>query len=115
VDLAGAEGARYVAMGQRNAEVIELFKRYCANIRVDVMGGTGMLEAETGLPIGHRAFRCPYASGSMTSGMILEDLAVDFYEQHCRGCGDHVRPGLLGENIAALADARRSAQVSAIL
>lgn len=110
MDLAGAEGARYVAMGQRNAEVIELFERYCANIRVDVMGGTGLLEAETGLPIGHRVFRCPYASGSMTSGMILEDLAVDFYEQHCRGCGDRVPPGLLGENIAGLADARRSAQ-----
>jgi hypothetical protein len=110
VDLADAEGARYLAMGQRNAEVIELFERYCGNIRVEVTGGTGGLEAVTGLPIGHRAFRCAYASGGMTSGMILEDLAVDFYEQHCRGCSDRLRPGLLGDNIATLADARRSAQ-----
>ena len=61
--LADAEAEH--ALGQRNAQVIVLFERYCANVRVEVMGGTGMLEAATGLPIGHRAFRCAYAPGGV--------------------------------------------------
>jgi hypothetical protein len=105
------EQANYLALGQRNAEIIELFERFCGNVRVEVTGGTGMLEAATGLPLGQRAFRCAYASGgSIMSGMILEDLAVDFYEENCRGCGDRLRSGLLGETIATVADARRSDQ-----
>jgi len=99
----------YVALGQRNAEVIELFARFCRNVRVEVMGGVGMIEAQTGLPIGHRAFRCAYASGMTAFSMHLEDVAVEFYEEHCRGCADRVRSGLLSENIATLAEARRSA------
>ena len=107
---ADAEGADALALGQRNAEVIELFRRYCANVRVEVMGGTGMLEAATGLPIGHRAFRCAYAPGGVQYAADLEDAAVEFYEEHCRGCGDRVRTGLLGGNITTLADARRTAR-----
>lgn len=107
---ADAEGADALALGERNAEVIELFRRYCANVRVEVMGGAGMLEAATGLPIGHRAFRCAYAPGGVQYAADLEEAAVEFYEQHCRGCGDRVRTGLLGDNIATLADARRTAR-----
>jgi hypothetical protein len=110
MSLADAEGARALALGQRNAEVIELFGQYCANVRVEVMSGTGMLEAATGLPIGHRAFRCDYAAGGVQYAADLEEVAVEFYEQHCRGCGDRVRTGLLGPNIADLADARRAAR-----
>jgi hypothetical protein len=95
---------------QRNAEVIDLFQRFCSNVRVEVTGGTGMLEVATGLPIGQRAFRCAYASGGIASGMVLEDLAVEFYEEHCRGCGDRAQSGLLGDTIATVADARRSDQ-----
>ena len=110
MDRSDPEEARYIALGQRNAEVIELFQRFCGNVRVQLMGGTGMLEAATGLPIGQRAFRCAYASGGIASGMVLEDLAVEFYEEHCRGCADRARSGLLGDTIATLADARRSDQ-----
>ena len=110
MDRSNPEEARYIALGQRNAEVIEFFQRFCGNIRIEVSGGIGMLEAATGLPIGHRAFRCAHASGNIVSGMMLEDLAVDFYEQHCRGCAFRVRSGLLGDTIATLADARRADQ-----
>jgi hypothetical protein len=44
--------AHYVALGQRNAEVIDLFARFCRNVRVEVMGGAGMIEAETACPSG---------------------------------------------------------------
>jgi hypothetical protein len=110
VDRSNPEEARYIALGHRNAEVIDLFQRFCGNVRVEVSGGTGMLEAATGLPIGHRAFRCAHASGNIMSGMMLEDLAVEFYEQHCRGCAFRVRSGLLGDTIATVADARRADQ-----
>ena len=110
MDRSDPEEARYIALGQRNAEVIEFFQRFCGNIRIEVSGGIGMLEAATGLPIGHRAFRCAHASGNIVSGMMLEDLAVDFYEQHCRGCAFRVRSGLLGDTIATLAAARRADQ-----
>ena len=109
VDQFESEQERYIAIGRRNAEVIGLFEQFCANIRVEVTGGTGMLEVATGLPIGQRAFRCAYASGGIMAGVVLEDLAVEFYEEHCRGCTDRVRSGLLGETIATVADARRSA------
>ena len=107
--LADAEAEHALALGQRNAQVIELFERYCANVRVEVMSGTGMLEAATGLPIGHRAFRCDYAPGGVQYGADLEEVAVEFYEEHCRGCGDRVRSSLLGDTIATVADARRAA------
>ena len=110
MDRADPEKARYLALGQRNAVAIELFGRFCGNVRVEVMGGTGMIEAATGLPIGHRAFRCAHADGAVAFSMHLEDAAVEFYEQHRRGCGHRVRSGLLGDNIATLADARRAAR-----
>jgi hypothetical protein len=110
VNQADPEEARYLALGQRNAKAIELFERFCGNVRVEVMSGRGMLEAATGLPIAHRAFRCAYASGTVAYSMHLDDAAVEFYEQHCRGCGDRIRSGLLGENIATLADTRRAAR-----
>jgi hypothetical protein len=107
--LADAEAEHALALGLRNAQVIELFERYCANVRVEVMSGTGMLEAATGLPIGHRAFRCAYAPGGVQYGADLEEVAVEFYEEHCRGCGDRVRSSLLGDSIATVADARHAA------
>jgi len=50
-------------VGQRNAEAIELVRKHCANARVehDPMGGIGMLEQMTGLPIGMRTVKCDYA------------------------------------------------------
>jgi hypothetical protein len=110
VNQADPEEAHYLALGQRNAEAIELFERFCGTVRVEIMSGRGMLEAATGLPIAHRAFRCAYASGTVAYSMRLDDAAVEFYEQHCRGCGDRVRSGLFGDNIATLADARRAAR-----
>jgi hypothetical protein len=96
VDLEDPERARAVALGRRNAEVIELFERFCHNVRVELTGGTGTVELDTGLPIGQRSFRCRHASGTMSSGSNLEYQAVGFYEEHRRECADRVRPELLG-------------------
>ena len=109
MDQEDPEIARAVALGRRNAEVIELFERFCRNVRVELTGGTGTVELDTGLPIGQRSFRCKYASGTMSAGSNLEYLAVEFYEEHCRECADRVRPGLLGRDISAVADEWRAA------
>jgi hypothetical protein len=109
VDQEDPERARAVALGRRNAEVIELFERFCRNVRVELTGGTGTVELDTGLPIGRRSFRCKYASGTISAGSNLEYLAVEFYEEHCRECADRVRSGLLGWDISAVADDRRAA------
>jgi hypothetical protein len=50
--------AQAIAMGQRNAKVIELFERLFRNVRVETFGWGGLAEQETGLPIVMRAFRC---------------------------------------------------------
>lgn len=100
--------AQAVAIGQRNTEVIELFERFCRNVRVEVVGGVGLVERQTGLPIGMRAFRCAYASGGLAASMNLEDLALDFYEENCRECADRSPSGFLGDTIASFADAKRA-------
>jgi hypothetical protein len=79
------------------------FERYCATVRVEVMGGTEMLEVAIGLSIGHRAFRCAYAPGGVQYSADLEEAAVEFHEEHCRGCGDRTRPGLLSDNVVTVA------------
>ena len=89
-----------------DAEVIALFEPFCRNVCVEVVGGIGPVERETGLPVGMRAFRCPYASGWLKPGMNLEEVARGFYEDNCRGCEDRASPGWLGETIATLADRR---------
>ena len=49
---ADPEEARYLALGQRNAEVISSSSGTAATSGSRSSGGTGMLEAATGLPIG---------------------------------------------------------------
>ena len=76
------EEARYIALGQRNAEIIDLFQRFCGNIRVEVMGGTGMLEAATGLPIGGgpnpgRLTIAIYGPSRPQSGPAVQSVEVD--------------------------------------
>ena len=57
-----------------------------------------------------RAFRCAYASGGVAASSNLEDLALDFYEENCRGCSNRSPTTFLGDTIANRADAQRAAQ-----
>ena len=57
-----------------------------------------------------RAFRCAYASGGVSASSNLEDLALDFYEENCRGCTNRSPSAFLGDTIANRADAKRAAQ-----
>src|SRR6266567_3517083 len=77
---------RTMQLGRDNQKLIGLIKAHCANARVVLEGGTGMVEAQTGLPIGMRSIRCDHAA--MHSGVAhnLAFLAEDFYRGNCVGC-----------------------------
>ena len=75
-----------IRIGEENAAVIELYKNFCANLQVERFGGTGIVEIETGLPIGSRSFKCQHASAGGMAGMDLKMIALDFYDRNCKGC-----------------------------
>src|SRR5580704_14346399 len=73
-------------IGQANKAIIELAQNWCAHLSVEKFGGTGIVEVETGLPIGMRRFKCPYASAAGMAGMDLGHVVLDFYDRNCAGC-----------------------------
>jgi hypothetical protein len=83
-----AEMRQAVELGERNQEVIELVRRHCSHAVVTKppFGGSGLLEAHTGLPIDMRTVRCQYAAHHAPAGMQLEGIALTFWESNCRGC-----------------------------
>jgi len=98
-----------VALGLRNQRIVELATAHCLNFEWRSMGGVGMVEAETGLPIGMRLPHCAYASspGGM-AGADLEPVALAFYGEHCVGC-EHRRPTGRVPNLATRAAEQRAA------
>jgi hypothetical protein len=83
-----AEMRQAVEVGVRNQEVIELVRRHCSHAVVTkpAFGGSGLLEAHTGLPIDMRTVRCPHAAHHAPAGMQLEGIALAFWQSNCRGC-----------------------------
>lgn len=77
---------RAFQIGEANAKIIELARNWCAHLEVEKSGGTGIVEAQTGLPIGMRSFKCVHASAAGFAGMALESIALDFYDRNCIGC-----------------------------
>jgi len=55
--------------------------------RIENHGGVGLIQVQTGLPIGHLAMACDYAaSGSTMASWDLADAALDFHGRNCVGC-----------------------------
>ena len=81
---------RAIRIGEDNAAIIDLYKNFCANLQVERFGGTGIVEMETGLPIGSRSFKCQHASAGGMAGMDLRMIALDFYDRNCKGCEKRV-------------------------
>jgi hypothetical protein len=102
---------RAVRIGEANAKVIELARNWCAHLEVEKNGGTGIVEAQTGLPIGMRSFKCVHASAAGFAGMVLETIALDFYDRNCIGCKKRVPVQL--PNLSQLV-AEREREASAV-
>lgn len=79
-------------MGDRNRKVLELARNWCALLNVESLGGSGLIEETTGLPIGIKRFRCDYALPG-NSSPSLEHILLDFYESNCKACGKRVPVG----------------------
>ena len=77
---------RAIAAGERNKEVVGLIQNWCVHARIQKFGGVGMIEAETGLPIGHHGMACEHASGGSMGSWDLADAAIDFYDRNCSAC-----------------------------
>lgn len=104
--------AEAIAIGKRNAKTIERFERFCLNVSVEAHSGGGMVEQQSGLPVGMRSFRCPHAANPGSMGMNLEEVAIEYFEANCRGCALRRPSVLLGETIEMMADARQAARAA---
>lgn len=72
------------------------------------MGGVGLIEMQTGLPIGHHSLECPHAAAAGMATWDLADAAVDFYDRNCAGCSHRKPVGF--PNISELVAARDKAK-----
>lgn len=95
---------RAIEDGRRNQEVKELIQNWCGHARVEKFGGTGLIEAQTGLPIGHHSMACDHAHASGMATWLLEESAVHFHDSHCVSCTK--RQPIRLPNISKLIDRR---------
>lgn len=75
-----------VEAGRKNQRTKELIANWCSHARVVKFGGTGIVELETGLPIGHHSLECDYAEAGGMATWDLADAALDFHDRNCAGC-----------------------------
>ncbi len=98
-----AEG---VALGRRNNEAREYIRRHCRHARVEQPMGNSPVGRALGLTLGLLEIRCEHAPAPKQLGHDALNLAVDFYDAHCRGCAFRDSSGEL-PNLATIAEDRR--------
>lgn len=81
---------RAIWQGERNQDAKRLIQNWCRHARVEKFGGTGLIEMQTGLPIGHHAMVCDYAPASGIATWLLEESALRFHDAHCVSCPHRV-------------------------
>lgn len=91
---------RTIRDGERNQDTKRLVHNWCRHARVQKFGGTGLIEMQTGLPIGHHAMVCDFAVASGMATWLLEESAVRFHDANCVSCPHRVPVGL--PNLAML-------------
>lgn len=75
-----------IEAGQKNLQTMKLIRNWCANAKVVKHGGSGLVEMQTGLPIGHHFIECPHAPAGGMAAWDLADTAIDFYDRNCVDC-----------------------------
>lgn len=88
------EIAEYTKIGLKNRETLRLIEQHCTHARVELIGGVGLLEETTGLPIAPRSVRCSYATIPGPASMKLEGAAVEFYKANCIACSQRSMVGI---------------------
>jgi hypothetical protein len=65
---------------------MELVGKWCAHARAKRMGGVGMIEQMTGLPISHFSMECDHAPEGGMAAWDFGESALDFYDRNCASC-----------------------------
>jgi hypothetical protein len=99
---------RAIEIGKKNQRVIELVRNWCAHVSIKLGGGTGLVEQQTGLPIGVRFLECPHAPAGGMAGMDLTSIAIDYYDRNCVDC--KFRKPVRLPNLKSLVDERDAHQ-----
>lgn len=93
--------------GESNLAASKLLKNWCFHAELVRSSGRGMIEAETGLPIGHMGVQCKYSKKSSMLSWLLEDGVYDFYQSNCKNCEKRLPVGL--PNILTFVEPREKA------
>ncbi len=96
-----------IEAGQRNLRTTKLLRNWCFHAEFVRSHGRGMIEAATGLPIGHMGVQCKFSKKNSMYCWLLEDAAYDFYQNNCKGCEERVPVGF--PNIMSFVDPREQA------
>lgn len=83
-----------IVAGKRNQKTKLLLKNWCFHAEFVRNGGIGMIEAQTGLPIGHMGVQCKFSKKNSMCSWLLEDAAYDFYLNNCKGCTHRTPVGI---------------------
>lgn len=97
-----------IEAGEKNRRTTELIHNWCRYAKVKKCGGTGLIEAQTGLPIGHHAMACDHAPASGMATWDIADAALDFHDRNCVECKHRVPVRL--PNLSELLGRRDRAQ-----
>lgn len=82
-----------IETGIRNLRAVELLNNWCSHSEFIRSGGIGMIEAETGLPIGHLGVQCKFVKQNSMLSWLLEDSVYSFYKENCKECGQRTPVG----------------------
>ena len=99
-----------IKIGEQNRATSQLVRNWCAHARVVKLGGIGLIEQETGLPIGHHGLTCEYAAAGGIHTWDMRDAALDFYDRNCADCKSR-KPGGV-PNLSTLVNERDDARAA---
>lgn len=98
-----------VALGEANAEAIELTRRHCRHGRLQLVGGNSFVGSQLGVPLGLFEIRCEHAPPPQVQSLRATDLAIEFYRANCTNCIHRDGTGEL-PNLATASAERSSAE-----
>ena len=95
---------RAIEIGEKNKRTVELVRNWCVHVSIRKLGGGGLIEQQTCLPIGPRSLECPHAPAAGMAGADLTVIALDFHDRNCVDCKFRQAVGL--PNLATLVSQR---------
>lgn len=105
-DLDDSISSAYEA-GEKNLRAQTLLHNWCLHANIVRSSGRGVIEAQTGLPIGHMGVDCKFSQKNSSMYWLLEDSIYDFYLNNCKGCKERAAVSL--PNIIEIVGPRENA------